>query len=425
VRPSSSVAPTTPEAGGSTADSRAGNFPYLNVLQVAASVAPRDGGPTTATLSINREFLDLGTHSLILATTADGKDATLDRVTTTPHNEQGAKVLFCDASRPRSLKNSWSQGLRVFLLTPRHHILHVHGVYLAHTIWAFLAARLWRRPYVVQPHGTLEPYQQTFSQVRKRIFDRLIGRRILARADLLIAASSSEARNLRAQLPHSRVAVVPLGVTLLTPALSSQEEEALGAWLGLPRQQRVLYLGRLARKKRPDLLVQSWNSVRFPGHLVIAGPAQDWDSELLGAMTASDRRASITYMDQLTPTSVAGVMDAAGIFVLPSENENFAITVAEAMAYRCAVVTTPETAAGEHVEAAGGGVVIHQLDRAKLTAAIDEMLSNPHRVDTMGEAAAAYAAQNLTWRATAARLQHCYTAVAEREWTRIDAPPVT
>ena len=40
----------------------------MKVLHAAASIAPRDGGPSTAALGINRELTGLGLTSVIVTT---------------------------------------------------------------------------------------------------------------------------------------------------------------------------------------------------------------------------------------------------------------------------------------------------------------------------------------------------------------------
>ena len=358
----------------------------MRVLHATASLAPRDGGPSTAALGVNRELAGLGVDTQIVSTDADGPTGRLDPSTRQALTAGGGLIRLCRRSRPHSLKNSWSQGLNLLQLSRDADLVHVHGIYLANSIWTFLAAQLRGTTYVVQPHGTLEPYQQEFGQAKKRLFDRLIGTRILNGAAAVIAASGSEAANLRELLPAATVVTVPLGVSRRTPRLSDQLKQQLGDWLAVPRHQRVLFLGRLATKKRPDLLVSAWNGTR-EGHLLIVGPPQNWAPASLRALLSPERADSVTFLDAVDPDAVAWLMSEAGVFTLPSENENFAITVAEAMLYNCAVITTRQTAASEHVEAAGGGLVLPYPDTELLREALTHLLQNPLGTAEMADAA--------------------------------------
>lgn len=376
-------------------------------LHVAASVSRRDGGATTAILNTVRSLTSLGDDALIIATTADGPRGALQRDTATPILEDRVRVWFCRRSHPRVLKNSWQQAIRVWRQARRADIIHVHGVYLANSIWEYLASRLTRTPLVIQPHGTLEPYQEQQSRTRKRLFNRVIGHRILANADALIATSPAEAENLRRAWRDTPVHEVPLGAEGGEPAQCTPPP-GHHTWLDLPREKRVVFLGRLAAKKRPDLLIEAWNGVESEAHLILAGPEDHWSWRALSGMIAPERRASVSYLGELSEPEVSWLLDRAGLLVLPSENENFGLVVTEAMSHGCAVLTTAATAAGEYVTAAGCGRVLADADEASLHHALMKLLTDPATIALMGAAAARYAAQHLSWGESARRLHDTY-----------------
>jgi glycosyltransferase involved in cell wall biosynthesis len=378
----------------------------LRSLHVAASVASRDGGSATAVLSTVRTLTRLGHDALILATTADGPVRVLLRDTTAPLLERQAPVWFCRRSRPLPLKNSWQQGLRTLREARRASILHVHGVYLANSVWAYLASLLTGTPYVVQPHGTLDPHQATRHRGRKRLFDEVIGHRILHRAVAVVATSATEAGHVRDRFPHARVAVVPLGAERVAHATPPQAGPF--RWQGLPRTSRVVFVGRLAAKKRPDLLLDAWNRLDVAGHLIVAGPEQDWTWTTLRERLDPGRRDSVTYLGHLDERGVAWALQEAGLLVLPSEDENFGLVVPEAMVHGCAVVTTRATASGEHVTASGGGVVLGAATAESVVGALHHLLSSPQLVEAMGRAGQEYVGATLTWDASARALLHLY-----------------
>lgn len=381
-------------------------WPTVRSLHVAASVAPRDGGASTAMLNTVRALNDIGDDALIVTTTADGPHGELQRSTCTPMMEREAPVWYCRRSQPMRLKNSWQQARRVLRQAREVSVIHVHGVYLANSIWAYVASRLTGIPYVLQPHGTLEPYQEAQNSRRKFIFNRLIGNRILANAGALVATSMAEAENLGAAYPAAKVVVVPLGTASVSPKAPPVHPE--DPWVAIPHEQRVVFLGRLATKKRPDLLMDAWNTLN-EGHLLLAGPEEDWTWADLRSRLCPERQASVTYLGTLDESEVAWALEACGILVLPSENENFGLVVTEAMIHGCAVLTTVQTAASEHVVAARSGTILDELCETNLADALTQMLQQPDTVREMGSAARAYAQARLTWEASARRLHDVYT----------------
>jgi glycosyltransferase involved in cell wall biosynthesis len=351
---------------------------------------------------------------MILTTTADGGRAALVRDTRHTVLEAGVPTWFCRRSRPLVLKNSWQLARRALRLASDAGVIHVHGVYLAHSFWAYLASRRTGTPYVLQPHGALEPYQEQRSRARKRVFHALTGRRIVAGASVLVATSDPEAMHLRARFPTTRVDVVPLGFTPARPteiARGTGRDDALSAIAARPRGELVAFVGRLARKKRPELLVDAWSRVTTRALLVLAGPEEDWTYDELIDRLPPQRRDSVVCLGELSPGEVAWVLSRSGIFVLPSDNENFGLTVVEAMSHGCAVLTTEQTAASAHVVAAGSGVVLPAPDLDLLIESLDKLLIDPAIVAELGARGSAYARTHLTWQHTASSLQTLYREV--------------
>ena len=121
----------------------------------------------------------------------------------------------------------------------------------------------------------------------------------------------------------------------------------------------VLFLGRVAAKKRVETLVQALASdaLRATGaHLVIAGP----DSE--GLVTGLRRRAAelglahrVHFPGMVSGNDKAAILSRATVWALPSIGENFGIAVVEALAAGTAVVVSPEVNLAAVIEQEGGG----------------------------------------------------------------------
>lgn len=397
------------------------------VVQVTASIVQTDGGPTTGALGLNAAYNRRGnTTSVVLATEAEGLRGRLSaaergRLLANPEID----LHLFPRSRPFRFKNSWPQRRAIRRAATSADLVHIHGLYLAHTAWAYQAARANGVPYVVQPHGALEPYQAAKGRLRKFAWNTFIGERILRNATALVAASQAEAENLRRTMPDVPVIVMPLGVN---KGLATVHEQILGPlqpWLSQPRHRRVLFLGRLARKKRPDLLVHAWNELAI-GRLAVVGPDGEWTAAELRTMVAPQRHDDVVFPGGVAPTTARWLMQNAGIFVLPSENENFAIVVGEAMAAGCAILTTAQTAASEHVALAGAGVILDHPTSASLAPALADMLSDPDRVEEYGRRGQAYARQHLTWDSAVDTLLNSHVLGGPRASSppSVPAPPV-
>ncbi len=106
----------------------------------------------------------------------------------------------------------------------------------------------------------------------------------------------------------------------------------------------VLFLGRLHRKKRLDLLVQAF-LVGAPAEykLVVAGPDEEglW-SRISNQVLAGQESNRIIRLGLVTGREKAAILQQASLFALPSEHENFGIAALEALTFGTRVLLSPQ-----------------------------------------------------------------------------------
>lgn len=211
-------------------------------------------------------------------------------------------------------------------------ILHSHGAWLMINVYPAWAARQGRAKLVTSPRGMLGAEAIAFSKQKKAVFWRLFQARALRQAACLHATSESERGDIRAAGLTNPVAVISNGVDL--PALAA-------AGPGGPRT--VLSLGRIHPKKGLDTLVRAWAKVEAnhaDWRLRIIGPAElDHDRELV-ALSASLGLGRVSIEGPAFGANRLAAYHAADLFVLPTRHENFANTVAEALAAGVPVIST-------------------------------------------------------------------------------------
>ncbi len=218
-------------------------------------------------------------------------------------------------------------------------LVHVFGIYdIASPILA-RAARRRGIPYVVEPMGMFMPIVR--SRVKKRMFHALLGSPLLARAARVIATAEQEREELIVGgVPADRVVVRRNGLDLRR-FRSLPERGAFRSRWGVPAgDPMTLFLGRLAVKKHPEVLVDAFADAEAPGSLVFVGPDEDDYTQrlrLLAARRGIGGRVFITGPIFEEREKLAALVDA-DVFALPSENENFGNSIAEAIACGVPVV---------------------------------------------------------------------------------------
>jgi glycosyltransferase involved in cell wall biosynthesis len=357
----------------------------LRLLQVTASVAPRDGGPSVGVMALCRAFRDQGVASTVCSTDADGPRRRLS-ASERARIRQAGDVRFFRVHWPRRLMTSIGMARSLYPLVRWADIVHIHYLHAWSSFVAALYSRMLGKPYVLQPHGGLEPYHMAKSTRIKALFELLSG--VLRHADAVIVASETEAAHITS-VPRSRKLVVPLGAP--TPAPRSSSTEAPG----------VLLLGRLAPKKRADVLLCAWSHVieQLPtARLEIVGPDTDGLLDRYRVLVAElGLGASVAFRGQLLGEDKSSAFANATVFALPSENESFGIAVAEALSAGLPVILSKHIAIAEEVAAAGAGVVVPSLEPEDWAQAMIALLQDDVALAAMSTAARSLASERYSW----------------------------
>ena len=248
------------------------------------------------------------------------------------------------------------QGLRAALM--RHGLAVADGLPAApgddvahfHGLWQPEHARAAREcvrrglPYVVSPHGMLEPWAWRHKWWKKWPYFQLVERRYLARASALLATGDEEARRLRTFAPRPRIVSLPLGLT----GKARPDYTAARQQLGWAAEEIVLlFLSRLHPKKGPDLLLRALASMKWPAvaRLVMVGDGERAYVESLKRF-AADHAGALPRIDWAGAIWGDGrwrYFQGADLFCLPSHSENFGLAVLDSLQVGTPVLTTVET----------------------------------------------------------------------------------
>ena len=245
----------------------------------------------------------------------------------------------------------------------------VHGVwqYLSYSVWK--ATRRIPKPFCLFTHGFLDPWFQKhypLKHIKKVLYWRAIEHRVVRDAQAVLFTSEEEMRladgSFRPYQCHPRV--VGYGIPPVPQAKQDRDEvirELTASHPQLKGRRFFLFLARIHEKKGIDLLLQAFAKVkeRLPNTaIVIAGKG---DPELVKKLHSLASSLSITS-DLVWTGAIYGefkwsLIKAAEAYILPSHQENFGISVVEALACGTPVLISNKVNIWREIQAAGAGIV--------------------------------------------------------------------
>jgi glycosyltransferase involved in cell wall biosynthesis len=296
---------------------------------------------------------------------------------------------------------------------PQADVVHLHSLYLFHT---WYTARLCRRhgvPYLLRPHGTLDPFLWRRHRARKAVLEALFQNRVLREAAAIHYTAEEEMRLATPYVQGAPGVVVPNGLDLAEYVNLPERGAFRIKHPEIGSRRIVLFLSRLNFKKGLDVLIPAFaRAARRHDdlHLVIAGPddgqlgaAQGWVAE----QGIGGRTTFVGMLDH--PGKLACFRDAA-MFVLPSYSENFGIAIVEAMACGLPVAISDRVNIWREIEAAGAGLVapptVDDVERQ-----IERLATEPAAA-AMGERGQRLVAEKFAWSKIARGLESVYRTLA-------------
>jgi len=284
-------------------------------------------------------------------------------------------------------------------------VVHIHGIWSPYLAAFARCAELHRIPYIVTPHGMLEPWSLSVRNLRKTLALKTYQGHVLKNAAAIHATSPLEAEHLASlQLGEAPIHVVPNPVEVPAPTAAKRAGAADGT-------RSMLFLSRIHPKKGLDILLQAWHELRPAGwRLLIVGDGAAEYRESLRTYCATHRLDSVEFHDHTEGAGREALFGAASVFVLPTFSENFGNVIIEALIRGLPVITTTGTPWSEIPAVDCGWYVEPTLPRIKeaIAAAAN---SAEELLRAMGERGRRYATECFTLPAVREPLLRMYQAV--------------
>jgi glycosyltransferase involved in cell wall biosynthesis len=159
------------------------------------------------------------------------------------------------------------------------------------------------------------------------------------RAQAVIVSSKFEYEDaIEFGIAKEKIHIIPMGI----------EVERIEKDQSTSEQLQILFVGRIARVRRIELLLQAVSQLNIPFHLTLAGGEEKTSSvtrkgylnELKQLTKQLNLESKVTFIGKKTPLELKSLYQSADIFVYPSLYENFGQPLLEAAAHGLPLIST-------------------------------------------------------------------------------------
>jgi glycosyltransferase involved in cell wall biosynthesis len=385
-------------------------FFFMTITHVIPYMHPHAGGPPVVVDRLCQRLIGRGWDVRVITTDswADGQDDVWekryrDHYPLEVHKTGRLRGYAYSATLAAALKTAIQESSLVHL----------------HTLWSYptlAAARICRKlgiPYVVMPHGMLDPHSLRRKWLKKWLYGHMLEWPNVRAAQAMIYTHAEEKRLAEqavSSLPPGHI--VPLGADDPPPlGREALAEQFLQEHPELRGRSLVTFLGRLHPKKGLDLLIPAFADVLRSepnARLLLVGPGEEsYLQSLRGLIAVHGLTDKVHCTGPLTSEAKWQALSASAVFALPSYQENFALTVVEALRCGVPVVLSRRVNIWEEVTQAGAALAC-DLSVPSVASAILQYLKDPAMRATSAARGQQLAADHFNWERSFEALEMVY-----------------
>jgi glycosyltransferase involved in cell wall biosynthesis len=330
----------------------------LKVAQVCPRFFPNIGGIETHVQEIGSRLAESGVDLEVLTTDPSGRLI----------NQE--EVLRMKIRRFRS----WAPSDAYFFSSDLRHFLKKHFIDYdlvhAHSYSAFPAvyagfAKVDERPLVFTPH-----YHGGGHSLLRNLLHipyRIVAKKVLDKSNAIVCVSDYESKLLQSKLgvAPEKIRVVPNGLNLSEFRFHREEIKS--------KPKTVLYVGRLERYKRVDVVIKAMKFFEQAVSLKVIGQGQD-EHRLHDVVNKLHLDGSVMFSSSLPREKLLEEYAKSDVFVTLSKHEAYGITVAEALASGTPCVVANNSALEEWIDGNNCVGVDNADDPEKVAMAIKQVM---------------------------------------------------
>lgn len=320
-------------------------------------------------------------------------------------NKKEVGDLYLEYPPKKNMPWNYCPELKEYLKTlgTDNSVFHLHGVFMYTQYIGSRIALEKQIPYVISPHGMLEPWHLKDKSFKKRIYLELFLKNILSKSKILHAITPLEKENLFALTKHKYIYEIPnfIHFSDIPNDLTYSPDE----------EEYMLFLGRLHPKKGLDILIESMTKIENKKiQLKIVGSENEYSTALKVKCKELGIDHRVAFLGGVFNTEKNKLFANAKVFIAPSYSEAIGMVNLEAAACKTPVITTYNTGINPAWNQNGG--IMIQPTAEELTKSINTALSwNDIERNERGRNLAQYVLNHYSWETNGKSWVELYNAV--------------
>lgn len=233
----------------------------------------------------------------------------------------------------------------------------LHQVFNFQNIICTLIIRYQKKPFALMPHGSMTTYQTKKNRFRKFLVYPIFIKGIVNNVDSIFVATENEKNEIPSKW-RTKTKIVGLGITTKR-SIFKQKRQKHGLFT-------FIFMGRLTHKKRIDVALSSLKLAceltSIPIRLIVCGSGDQSIVSLVREYQKSSSLLIVDYRGWVSGAEKEDLLRLADCFILTSEDENFAIAVAEGLSFGLPALISNKVALSSLVARYYAGGVFNELN---------------------------------------------------------------
>ena len=252
-------------------------------------------------------------------------------------------------------------------------------------------------PLIISPHGSLHEFNSFPLNYLKKIHNSFMLRYKNNVSKFVACSFAEKNRLIEYGINKNHVDVITLGVNSMKLDFSKR--------IG----KNITYIGRLTKTKHVDLLIKAFAELHNDdANLIIAGADYGTLSTLKELVKKLKIENRITFTGWISEEEKREILSKTSIFVHPSLEDIFSLSLAEASAAGVPIVAFDIEENSEIISDMVTGKLVKEKNYESLRETLDFILDNPKLIEQFSENGLKLTTKKFDWKQTALMLEKLY-----------------